>query len=43
MRDWIGIAALAASILATGLGMRAALVHVGNSLDEFIEDLHRQS
>jgi hypothetical protein len=43
MQDTIGIAALAASIIATGLGVLAARVHVRNSQDHFIADLHRQS
>ena len=35
-------AAIISSLLAAALGVRAALVHVRDSQDHFIADLHRQ-
>jgi hypothetical protein len=43
MKDVLGYVALAFGVVAAGIGVRAATVHVRDNLDAFISDLHRQS
>jgi hypothetical protein len=43
MKEMLSYAALAVAVLAAVFGIRAATVHVRNNIDEFINDIHRQS
>lgn len=43
MQYTLALLAMIMGIVAAGLGIRAATVHVRNSQDDFITDLHRQS
>jgi hypothetical protein len=43
MKNAVIIAGLLSAIVAAGLGVMAATVHIGDSMDQFIADLHRQS
>ncbi|RUX78272.1 hypothetical protein EN925_10215 [Mesorhizobium sp. M7A.F.Ca.US.006.04.2.1] len=43
MKEYLPYLAIASSVVAAGLGVRAATVVVRNSIDDFMTDIGRQS